>query len=101
PLPFPADAKLILSGFALAKAINSWSVETGTFGLTTSTYVVSAKIEIGTKALASKGSFGLKSWLVTKDDGLARSVCPSGSAFETTCAPRLPEAPGRFSTITG
>src|SRR5689334_509962 len=36
-------------------------------------------------------------WLVK----LTSSVCPSGAAFATVSAARLPPAPGLFSTITG
>ena len=64
-VPLPADANASSPGFALARAINSFTFFTGVDGLTTSRFGSVAIRMIGAKSLfASYGMFGYKLGLI-------------------------------------
>ena len=58
-------------------------------------------IEIGANAaIASYGILGLVAATVRKVDDVSSSIEPSRGPFATASAPIVPDAPGRFSTMT-
>ena len=78
----------------LRRALAS-GVMTSTFG-TRATPVIGVKSRIGSYGIFAN-SHGLMAWVATAPITI---VVPSGAAFATASAPRLPPAPARFSTIT-
>jgi hypothetical protein len=101
-VPLPAEAKVMLPGFAFASAMYSCRFFAGTAGFTTSTWGLPATSETGAVSL-SESNESLPAYSVTLDAKLLvciSSVYPSGAARTSASVATIVFAPGRFSTRT-
>ena len=100
--PVPLEANVSLPGLALPYAMSSFTLFTGSLGLTTSTSGTTCVRITGSKLFTvSYGSFlnitGLIAWLLAT----SASMWPSGAAVATACVPMVPVAPALLSITTG
>jgi hypothetical protein len=100
-LPWPAEPKLTLPGFALAFAISPRRSRTSLFGGTATTIGPVATLVIATKSFfGSKGSDAYRCGLTVKMLPEAISSVWPSVALAAAAAPMLPPAPARLSTTT-
>ena len=90
-----------MSGLALALAIRSLTEVMPDAAPATSTFGAEASIVIGTKSRSMlKGKVGISVGLIVRlPAGTTNNVWPSGLARLTFSSPKLPAAPGMFSTM--
>ena len=96
-----AGGKQQLTRFCLASVTRSFTDFTPRAGLTTKTLGTLMVVVMPVKSGRSyAGVEEIAGWIMCDAD-IPSSVYPSGAAFATLCAAKLPPAPGRYSVSTG
>ena len=100
-LPLPELEKLLWPGLALANAISSLTLFTGSSGCISSNTGLMPNTPTGAKALSGSNCILIPAAaFVANELEVNISVWPLGADFATKSAPMAPLAPARFSTMT-